>query len=699
MVSGVAGTVAVGIAVNQVLNDDEWNLWALGIAVLIAVSAEAVNQWLGHLDGRDAAGAVTPETVGNAAEALARLVKAQWTTEAAIRALDDPDPMPVRWRLAEAAVMDHPERVSRSRDPDWSGRSDRIDEIAAWLRELERSRLVVLGEPGSGKTTLAVQLVRELLATRETGEPVPVLVSVSGWDTVAQPDVWDWLAERLRLGYPALSAPDFGGHAYRDLTRDRLVLPVLDGLDEIPAPARTAVLKALNASLGTGGLILTCRTREYTRAVTDAVSVLTAAAVIRPEPLSPKAAAAYLTSVLPPVPPPAWQTVLDTLASGGRSPLARVCATPLGLWLVRTTQARPGADPAALADTGRHPTAAALRSHLFDQLIPVLVAARPPTGDPTDLFRPRRRHDPDDVARWLGHLARILARPLTGDGKPRTRDFAWWRLARDTLTPARFRITAVLAACLPVGLAFGISVGLYGTFAIGARAGIVGGLLVALTMMFIAGGAVWLSAADLFRSEPSHADLDLRGRTPLLLTGLARKVALGLPVGLTVSFLSGIPDKIVGGLVLGLTIGVVIGFVEWAEVPAGTGGSGSPLTVWRADRTLNLLRSASVGLVLGLLVGLITGLSIGVPLGLMGGLLLGLTVGFLTALTGEKRAWPGYLIATYRLALDKRLPRRLMPFLDDAHRLGLLRAVGPLYQFRHAEFQDHLAARHDPPSP
>lgn len=35
-----------------------------------------------------------------------------------------------------------------------------------------------------------------------------------------------------------------------------------------------------------------------------------------------------------------------------------------------------------------------------------------------------------------------------------------------------------------------------------------------------------------------------------------------------------------------------------------------------------------------------------------------------------------------------------MPFLDDMHRLGLLRAVGPLYQFRHAEIQDHLAARY-----
>jgi hypothetical protein len=32
-----------------------------------------------------------------------------------------------------------------------------------------------------------------------------------------------------------------------------------------------------------------------------------------------------------------------------------------------------------------------------------------------------------------------------------------------------------------------------------------------------------------------------------------------------------------------------------------------------------------------------------------------------------------------------------MGFLDDAHRLGLLRTAGSVYQFRHAELQDHLA--------
>jgi hypothetical protein len=53
------------------------------------------------------------------------------------------------------------------------------------------------------------------------------------------------------------------------------------------------------------------------------------------------------------------------------------------------------------------------------------------------------------------------------------------------------------------------------------------------------------------------------------------------------------------------------------------------------------------------------------------------------------------VITTVRLSRTGRLPRKLMHFLDDAHRLGLLRTVGPIYQFRHAELQDHLATTSD----
>jgi hypothetical protein len=42
-------------------------------------------------------------------------------------------------------------------------------------------------------------------------------------------------------------------------------------------------------------------------------------------------------------------------------------------------------------------------------------------------------------------------------------------------------------------------------------------------------------------------------------------------------------------------------------------------------------------------------------------------------------------------ALRGRLPWRLMRFLDDAHRRGVLRRTGTVYQFRHAHLQHHLA--------
>jgi hypothetical protein len=79
---------------------------------------------------------------------------------------------------------------------------------------------------------------------------------------------------------------------------------------------------------------------------------------------------------------------------------------------------------------------------------------------------------------------------------------------------------------------------------------------------------------------------------------------------------------------------------------------------------------------------------------LTSGLTLGLGAGLAS---GGHHAWMAYLIATCRLARAGRLPRALMPFLDDAHRLGLLRTVGPAYQFRHAELHDHLAATYDHP--
>ncbi|MEU8399417.1 hypothetical protein AB0C28_29845 [Nonomuraea sp. NPDC048892] len=92
------------------------------------------------------------------------------------------------------------------------------------------------------------------------------------------------------------------------------------------------------------------------------------------------------------------------------------------------------------------------------------------------------------------------------------------------------------------------------------------------------------------------------------------------------------------------------------------------ITWWHIARTTPHIRST---------IGLATGPTIGLAAGI---------------LMGNHHAWLVCTITVARLALQRRLPWRFRNFLDDAHRLGLLRAVGPVYQFRHAALHDHLAS-------
>jgi hypothetical protein len=406
------------------------------IAGILATAGATGAIWgWAHRHRKLAALPASAEQVEQAAATLAELVHEQWRTETQARALDDPEPMPVRWRLTTPELMDHPEVIAPGGGLTFAGSSDRIGELAAAFRALRRRRLVITGGPGSGKTTLAVQLLLELLAQSQPDDPVPVLFSLAGWDPGTHPRVQDWLTTELDECYPALRAisPD----ASAALAAHRL-LPVLDGLDEVPPGRRAEIIGALNTSLGTGGLILTSRRPEYRAALTDAGDVLTGAATIGPYALTPAEAAAYLDKYLPPGRDPAWDPVLAALTTGTAAPLAAVTATPLGLWLVRAVIIDDHRPPTVLTDTSQFPSAAALRAYLLDELIPATVRARPPLSRrrrdaPEPPLRPTRWHHPDDLRRWLT----TLAEQLRSSG---TQDWLWWQLARRTFPTRRSRL-------------------------------------------------------------------------------------------------------------------------------------------------------------------------------------------------------------------------------------------------------------------
>jgi len=78
-------------------------------------------------------------------------------------------------------------------------------ELAGLLARVPTGRLVVLGEPGAGKTMLMVRLALDLLGCRASGSPVPYLASVASWDPAAQ-DLRDWLGSQLLTDHPALAS-------------------------------------------------------------------------------------------------------------------------------------------------------------------------------------------------------------------------------------------------------------------------------------------------------------------------------------------------------------------------------------------------------------------------------------------------------------------------------------------------------------
>ncbi|MFK4066274.1 NACHT domain-containing protein [Streptomyces sp. NPDC029674] len=453
---------------------------ATSLSVLISATAGLLS-WSWHRT-RPAAPATKAE-LEQAAEALAAMVRRQCTEEAAAQGLLDPHPLAVRWHSGQTEAGDHARMVGRT----LSGRSDNIHAFAEAFRALPRRRLVILGDPGAGKTALAILLVRELLRAPEPDEPVPVLLDLAPWNPRKEP-LLDWMARRIHEDYPALRNHEtYGRDAARKLVAERRVLPVLDGLDELPAQSHPQALAALNHAIAVHGpLILTSRQAEYHQMVAES-DVITAAAVVIAKPVEAADVADYLRCAVPPRRSAAWQPLIDELTRHPEGAVAQALSVPLNIWLARTVYASPASDPAELT---RCTDAKSLQHHLLDALVPAVFSAEPTAADPSvpDVRRTAAaRWRPDDARTALAFLAAHIKRQGTDD-------IAWWELHR-TLRPDPAGPLSGPVAGAVLGLGAGCMAGEYFHWALSPFARLVCFLTITLTTGVAAAVVIRLTRA------------------------------------------------------------------------------------------------------------------------------------------------------------------------------------------------------------
>ncbi|MET9954357.1 NACHT domain-containing protein [Streptomyces sp. NPDC006339] len=593
-----------------------------------------------------------------AAGELARVVLAQWRDEAGALGLAGSARLAVGWR-ADWTVADHREHIGA----DVAGSTAGLAELAAAFQALPARRLVIIGGPGTGKTSLAILLTLELLSLHDVTRPVPVPLLVSSWDAGREHfDVW--LARRIHEEYVGLSR-DLDRSRIRALVRDRRVLPVLDGLDELPRPLRSAALAGLNKAGADGApLILTSRAAEYAELVEEE-AVLQAAAVIRAQPVEGAEAAAYLRGSAHPRRTGRWQVLLDHITHQPGSVAARALSSPLMLWLARTVYARADADPGELADASRFPDVGAIERHLLDSIVPAAFPSGPPSP-----------HQPHPVREW-GHAQaqRALVFLATRLTAARTKEFAWWELHR-AKAPTFLKAPALLAGYI-----------LLMTVSSWFHDWITGGdpfrtIQVALgawaaTMFGIMGG-ILLLLSQLWKA-PLPRRLALFGRHRSRIPGLFWLLLFLAPI---VLLLARDEPFMALGFVVPPLLMMVLG------APADTAQAVGPRALLNGERASTVLMVLVVAPVIGA-IGTLTIVHVPDRTVLLGSWISG-SAGAAAVIVALS-PWTQWLLAKVTLAGLGRLPWSTMAFLEDARRVGLLRQVGGVYQFRHAQIQAGLA--------
>jgi DNA polymerase III delta prime subunit len=435
--------------------------------------------------------------------------------------------------------------------------------LQVFERDDVQQKLLILGEPGAGKTTTLLELARDLVtrAKQATDQPIPVLLNLSSWKDPKLP-ILDWLAAEMKSKYGIRQ--DLG----KSWLAQNQLLPLLDGLDEVAPMHQEACAGALNQWL-TGdvehrpmGVAVCCRRKEYEEVVRRHL-FLDGAVFLQP--LSEMQIQHYLD-----------QFGLGTVWQSAQSsePLQDLLSKPLFLSIFGLVAAEGNFDA---ADWQKKTTDAEQQEYLLDQYW--ISAMKRKLVD-------RQEQEQGILSRTYGKAKlphqKAVRRALVFAAKALEQE-SQTELLIEKMQPSwlphksqrwLYRLIVGPIVGLIVGLFLGLTFGLINGSTIGLINGSTIGLILGLTLGLIVGLIVGLAigliggldeikpveALQISMSRFARRKL-LRSLRLNLIFGLIGGLFLGLISGLIVGLFGGLSGGLIGGLIGGMATGLLVGLI------------------------------------------------------------------------------------------------------------------------------------------
>jgi hypothetical protein len=550
--------------------------------------------------------------------------------------------------------------------------------------------LLILGEPGSGKTILMLQLAESLLALAQADEKraIPVILNLSSWAQKQVP-FEDWLITELKRSYtvPEKQAKEW-------LSQDKLCL-LLDGLDEI-APSQN--LGDEQGYVGKAAIKLRSEAVE---------------AINRFRETHPKLDMVICSRIRD------YETLQKKLNLNGAILLRALNKEQIDSYLL-------GENYAGVRELlDKEPSALSLAESPF--ILTTMKSSyegTPYTGSP----HKRLKLDRDSQEKRRDHLfleytdKQLKSHPSTNYPPPKTLHYLQW-LAYQMLKHEAtvFYVEALRLSWIESGKRY---YSIANMLALGLvlllSAGLISGLAYGMAIAIIGCGCIWLLIGPAATSNDIEFAEKISWSVPK--DGLFARYWLGMglisSIFISIFYLPAnidfLPNSIKmswdylrASFIFGLGIVVALGLILGIAATLLSGLSINPNIQSRANPNDGLAGSGKNGLIIGLIASLIAGLigaSIFGLIGwridklttwLIGGLSLGPIVGLIVGLVCGWLAVIQHICIRLSLAHEGHIPYwRYDKFLDYAAEAGFLRKVGGGYIFRHRMLLDYFAEQY-----